>query len=347
MKKQISVVLCVLMLCMCCVPAFAAGTAQAGKTGTFTAFCYNVAGLPSLEKNVLHNQTVIGKWVEEHRYDIFATQEDFGYHENLIAQLPSYNCKTMHKGCVPYGDGTNIFTINHPMYNEQHIVWNSLWGMSGDDGADAFSEKGITYCCIEIADGVLIDFYDIHADAYGDEKSVEARRDNFEQLAALVNAREVKRPVIITGDFNEYLTSSDSRIPEIFIDGLGLKDAWCEILNDGSYTDTSKWSHLGSRWGQWDSVERFLYADGDDISLVCTGFEYIYVRNESGESCSDHAAALGTFRYTVKNTTDNSGEELRTGSGTSAFQELIRKIVSFFKALFMGLQNIGYIKEHL
>lgn len=355
MKKILSVFLSVLVLLSAC--AVGASAAETGDSGKFSALCFNVAGLPSLgyitggeDKNVLANQIDIGRFVEDGGYDIFATQEDFGYHDNLVKQLTSYSYATQHHGGVPYGDGTNVFTKGHKMYNEQHVTWNTLAGLI-NDGADQFSQKGITYVCIEIADGVYVDFYDIHADAYGDESSVNARRDNFTQLADMIKNRTVDRPVIVTGDFNAYLFGDSSELKSILVDGCGLKDAWVEVKNNGDYNDCSSFvkqtgGSWSDKWGKWDSVERFMYKDGGGIKLECTSFEYVTVLNRKGVSASDHVAAEAEFVYTVVSPAGEQGE-LDDSHGSSGIEEFFRKIVSFFKAIFLIFTNFDEIKEEL
>ncbi len=352
---MLSVFLSILVLLSAC--AVGASAAETGDSGEFTAFCFNVAGLPSIDyltggadKDVLANQVAIGKFVESNGFDIFATQEDFGYHDNLAGQLTSYNYATLHHGGIPYGDGTNVFTKNHKMYNEQHITWNTLAGLI-DDGADQFSQKGITYVCIEIADGVLVDFYDIHADAFGSEASTNARRDNFNQLAELINNRTVDRPVIVTGDFNAYLFNDSSNLKSILVDGCGLKDAWVEVKNDGNYDDCSYYiESVGGdwteKWGKWDSVERFMYKDGGGIKLDCTSFEYVTVLNKKGENTSDHVAASAKFAYTVTAPVGDQGE-LDSSHGSSGIQEFLRKIVAFFKSILLIFNNFDTIKDEL
>lgn len=354
MKKWFAVMLSILLLLPVC--AGAAAPASAAGTGSFTAFCYNVAGLPSLgfltggeSVNVIDNQVCIGKFVSEKQYDIFATQEDFGYHDNLAGALQGYNYQTYHHGGVPYGDGTNVFTRSYPIYNEAHIVWDQLYGIA-DDGADEFSQKGITYVCLKLADDVYIDFYDLHADAYGDAGSLAARQDNFRQLAELINARTVDRPVIVTGDFNAYLFNDASLLKETLVDGVGLKDAWVEVKNGGNYDDCSYYLETyggdwTGKWGVWDSVERFMYKDGGGISLACTAFEYVDVLNSKGESCSDHKACEASFTYTVNSVSENIGEGTVVVEN-NGFAEMLRRIVTFFQKLILGISNFDKVRAY-
>ena len=355
MKKAISVLLaCLLLLPTAFSVAFAAETQTQGE---FTVFSYNVAGLPDIgfisgnePVNVVSNQVSIGKFVSAQGYDIFATQEDFGYHDNLAGALTGYAYQTYHHGGVPYGDGTNVFTQAYPIYNEEHIPWDSLYGIA-DDGADEFSQKGVTYVCIQLTENVYVDFYDIHADAYGDEGSVAARRDNFRQLAELINSRTVDRPVIVTGDFNASLFNDNSLLKETLVDGCGLKDAWTEVKNGGNYTDCSYFSetygdHWTAKWGVWDSVERYMYKDGGGITLTCTEFEYVDVLNNKGLSCSDHLAVYARFAYNASAASGDIGSNTQVKEN-NGFAELLRRFVTFIKALFLGITNFDKVREYL
>ena len=355
MKKVLAVLLSVLLLGSSF--AVAASAAATGDSGSFSALCYNVAGLPDVSfvtgeeaRDVPANQTTIGKFVSEQKYDIFAVQEDFGYHDILVKALPDYKYKTSHHGGVPVGDGTNTFTRTFPMYDEAHIVWNQLYGIA-DDGADEFSQKGITYTCIEIAKGVYVDFYNLHADAYGDAGSLAARQDNFRQLAALINSRSVNRPVIVTGDFNAFVYQDASGLKETLVDGAGLKDAWVELYNGGNYDDCEAFlAEYGeswtNKWGVWDSVERFMYKDGEGVSLTCDSFRYVDVKNSDGKSCSDHMAAEATFSYAVTGELPAEKPQTSKGSLLTGLQEAFRRIITFFKALFMGFSNLDKVKEY-
>ncbi|MBQ7639016.1 MAG: endonuclease/exonuclease/phosphatase family protein [Clostridia bacterium] len=353
MKKVLSVVLALMfILGTGSVLAFA----DNADTGEFTAFCQNVAGLPDISfvfgddrTDVKGNQAVIGGYVEAESYDIFASQEDFGYHDTLVSALPSYKYRTAHHGGVPYGDGTNIFTRSFPLYNEKHVPWDKLYGIA-DDGADELSKKGITYACIKVADNVYVDFYNIHADAYGDAGSVAARQDNFRQLAELINSRDIDRPVIVTGDFNAFLFNDNSLLKETLVDGCGLKDAWVEVKNNGDYDDCSYYINTvggvwTDKWGVWDSVERFMYKDGGGVTLTPTEFSYVTVKTDDGKAVSDHNGVHVKFAYDATNASANIGDGTQVVK-TSAFSEFFRRIRDFFKALFLALSNLDKVIDY-
>ncbi len=312
----------------------------------------NVAGLPFAAlsgENVAGNQAVAAKYLSENNFDIAAVQEDFGYHNNLVDNLSGYNYLTMHMGSIPGGDGLNVFTKEMPVYNETRVTWDEASGILSD-GSDALTAKGFVYTVIDIGNGVYVDFYNLHADAYGGAGSVAARTSQFKQLAEFIKARSAEndRPVIITGDFNNHLHSREdnSALYNILCVELGFKDAWVEFHNNGDYFNMHDWYATGvPSWGNWDSVERFMYKSGGGVDLVVSDFRYTSVADESGKAVSDHNAAECDF--TVIKTEDfaeNTQELHVVKTSKNTFLYRLRWI---FKALIMVLSDIENLPELL
>ncbi|MGN1419757.1 MAG: endonuclease/exonuclease/phosphatase family protein [Acutalibacteraceae bacterium] len=334
-KKVLSVILSVMMI-FSIVTVFA----SASDTKEVKMLCYNVAGLPSIGgiigmqgTDVPGNQTILGQQLNQSDYDVIAVQEDFGYHDNLANGLTNYPYKTNHTGGIPGGDGMNVFSKT-PIYNEKRITWEKSYGVI-NDGADELTPKGILYCVLDLGDGIYVDFYNIHADAFGDAGSVEARNDNFRQLCEIINKRGDKRPVIVTGDFN-ISAHSDSYFTECLIENTGLKDSWVELYNNGDYKDFSEYvknygASWSNYWGVWDSVEKFLYKDGGGVHIDVTDFEYVAFLN-NGVSISDHKAASATITFTKTADFVENTEEL-TVTKANPFTAFLKKLVVIIKDL--------------
>ena len=315
------------------------------EKSTVKAVNFNVAGLPfaALQgEDVKGNQNVAGKYLSENNFDIVAVQEDFGYHSNLVEGMSGFNYTTNHMGNIPGGDGLNIFTKNMPIYNENRVPWNEACGILSD-GSDELTPKGFVYTVIDIGNGIYVDFYDLHADAYGGAGSVAARTSQFRQLAEFIKARSAEndRPVIVTGDFNNYMHSheDDGALYKTLYLECGLKDAWVEFHNDGDYFNMYNWHITGlPAWGNWDSVERFMYKSGGGVDLVVSDFRYTYVRDDSGKAVSDHAAAECDFTFIKTPEFTENTQELKVvkDSGNNFFYRL----KWFFKALIMVLSDI-------
>lgn len=261
---------------------------------TVKAFNYNVSGLPVI--NMPSQQTVSAEFIVENGYDIVAVQEDFNYHNRLVDGLEGYNYMTNHTGGVPGGDGMNIFTKSMPIYNETRVAWNDACGVLAN-GADELTPKGFIYTVIDIGEGIYIDFYNLHADAFSDEGSIIAREKQYQQIVDFILERSAEndRPVIVTGDFNTYMHSCnyDSDMYFYFQEQCGLKDAWNELCNGGDYFEYRKWYDTGvEAWGNWDSVERFMYKGSSGVRVTPTSFEYVQVLDENGQPVSDHSGAV-------------------------------------------------------
>ncbi len=313
---------------------------------------YNVAGLPFgifTGENVGANQKVSGKYLSENDFDIVAVQEDFGFHRQLTDSMKGFSYKTVHTGDVPSGDGLNIFTKNMPVYNEERVAWDEAYGVF-TDGSDELTPKGFIYTVIDVGNGIYVDFYNLHADAYGGAGSVAARTSQFRQLAEFINARSAEndRPVIITGDFNYCLhgREDNSSLYNIFCKDLGFADAWVEYHNNGDYFNMYNWHITGLQaWGNWDSVERFLYRAGGGVDIVVSDFRYTEVTDDSGKPVSDHSAAECDFTF-IK-TADFVENTQKLDIVKSRANDLFIRLLAFFKALILVFTDIGNLPELL
>ena len=295
-KRITAVLLCAVMIfSLSAVAPLAVDTEQ---NGTFTFANYNVAGLPSLNPSSgkAAKQKQLGAQVKADNYGIIAVQEDFGYDSDFYSGLGS-EYRTYGSQNVVTSDGLNVFSA-FPIYNVAREGWKDKGGMIWE--GDIVSQKGFMYCVVEIAQGVYVDVYNLHVDAFGGEESIEARRSNFAQVREFIEKTSADRAVIVTGDFNSsfhFGNGEGTDLYDAFIEKLGLSDAWTEVINGGSFTDYSAYS--GSYWGSWDSVEHVLYRSSGSLSLTALSHEYKYYTDDAGVSFSDHAAAVVQFGYTV------------------------------------------------
>ncbi len=322
---------------------------------TVRAANYNVAGLPFTAltgEDVAGNQAVSAKYLSDNKFDIVALQEDFGYHKNLIAGLTGYSYMTNHTGTIPGGDGLNIFTATMPIYNETRVAWNDACGIL-TDGSDELTPKGFVYTVIDLGNGIYVDFYNLHADAYGGAGSKAARTSQYKQIAEFIEARskENNRPVIVTGDFNNHLHyfEEDAALYNIFCEQLGMKDAWVEFCNDGNYKDFSKWFATGvTAWGNWDAVERYMYRSGGGVDIEVSDLRYVAVTKADGTAVSDHNSAECDFTFIKTEDFVENTEELSVVKTPAT--NFFNQIYWFFKALMMifsDIDNLPSILEEL
>jgi len=311
---------------------------------------FNVAGLPfaALQGvNVAANQKVAAAYLSQNDFDIVAVQEDFGYHKHLADNMNGYEYTTNHTGNVPFGDGLNIFTEDMPVYNETRVTWNEASGILSD-GSDELTPKGFVYAVIDIGNGIYVDFYNLHSDAYTGEGSVAARTSQYKQLAEFIQARSAEndRPVIVTGDFNNFMHvhEDDGALYKTLYEQCGLKDAWIEYHNNGDYFNLYKWHISGlEAWGNWDSVERFMYKPGGGVDIVVSDFRYTEVCDENGNPVSDHVSAECDFTF-IK--TEDFIENTQALEITKAPEnQFIHRLMRFVTTLVKILSDISNFPE--
>ena len=313
---------------------------------------FNVAGLPFAVlsgENVSENQKAAGRYLSENGFDIVAVQEDFGYHRHLVGSMSGFNYMTNHTGGIPGGDGLNIFTKNMPVYNETRVTWNEASGILSD-GSDELTPKGFVYSVIDVGNGIYVDFYNLHADAYGGEGSIAARTSQYKQLAEFIKARSAEndRPVIVTGDFNNYMHTheDDGALYKTLYLQCGLKDAWIEYHNGGDYFNMHEWHATGlPAWGNWDSVERFMYKSGGGVDVAVSGFRYVEVTDDNGKIISDHASAECDFTFVKTADFVENTQELQPAEDSE--NGFIRLIKWIFKDLILVFSDIGNLPELL
>lgn len=82
-------------------------------------------------------------------------------------------------------------------------------GLVDDGSADCGAQKGFSVARTQLAPGVEVDVYNLHGDAGSHANDLEARTDNFDQLADFIVEHSEDRAVILGGDTNLKFTSDE------------------------------------------------------------------------------------------------------------------------------------------
>ncbi|MBQ6066797.1 MAG: hypothetical protein IJK89_08235 [Clostridia bacterium] len=322
LKKIFALLLCAALLLGCgLVPSFAEDVATStdpapytepeiepvgAAQGSFTFANFNIAGLLALSgsSDKAARQKLLGEKVAADGYDIVAVQEDFSYDADFSAGL-NMPYRTDGSQNVVTGDGLEIFSKT-PVYNVARQGWNKKGGMLWE--GDIVSQKGVMMAVVELQPGVYVDVYNLHGDAFDGQESKEARHDNFTQTMNFINANSSDHAVIVTGDFNSAFHFADEGpdLYNIFIEQLGMKDVWTEVVNGGSFTDYSAYNGI-YYWGHWDSVECILYRSSDTLTLTPTSHKYVRYMYDDANAFSDHATAVAGFDYTAATLLSSDG----------------------------------------
>ncbi|MCQ2485702.1 MAG: endonuclease/exonuclease/phosphatase family protein [Clostridia bacterium] len=369
LRKVLSALLSIIMIvsCMCIV------SSAEETTGTLNVVSFNVDGLPvpsflsSTKRNPLKSTKIMAEQINASDCDILCAQEDFNFHRTLEKNL-DMEYATLTSGGAGIGDGLNIFS-KYPIYNVNRVAWDSAYGIF-DCGSDELTPKGILYCTIEIEDGVFVDVYTLHADAWEDDKSMTAKAEQFDQLMELIETVSgTDRAVILTGDFNtnysvfregykagRYNVDLCQKLLDNFV-SHGFKDSWIEYNNNGNYdfTYNEMYNRYGCQYNRvWDTLDHVYYRDGAGVS-----FELISAVYEDFDSdevtwdghVSDHSAVKTSLKYTVNKAELKAPEALTTEKydfftstavGAGRLVELVFKAIVNLPLLFKN--GIGWIK---
>ncbi|MBQ7596553.1 MAG: hypothetical protein IJU45_07810, partial [Clostridia bacterium] len=343
LKKLTAILLCVIIALMCSSAAFAQDVTE--ETDVIKLINYNVDGLPipafltSEDRDPLECSLKIPAVLNAFNADIIAVQEDFSFH-SIHKNNIDMPYKTLHSGTIPFGDGLNYFS-KYPIYNVHREAWNDAYGVF-DSSSDELTPKGFLCASMEIADGVFVDVYDMHADADDGEYDIAARLSEYRQLLDYVNTYSKDHAVIITGDTNSRFLQLECELKKMFIDEAGFKEAWIELENEGRYTltdeDIAKFNgRYSSWWGVWDSAEKTFYRSGGGVSLEALSHEYRWLTDEEGTRLADHAAEIVELRYTIdRNELSDTRDYQEETFDLANYINL--HIRNFFKSLFLILR---------
>jgi endonuclease/exonuclease/phosphatase family metal-dependent hydrolase len=267
---------------------------------SISVLTYNIAGLPDAISGSTPSlyTPIISKLINE--YDIVHVQEDFDYHDSLLL-FNKHKYKTETMGTTTLGDGLNTLS-NYPIKNFKRIKWNDCADF------DCFTPKGFSYSQIELAEGVLIDFYNVHANAQSYEEALAARRKNIAQLCAYIDEHSAGKAVIVMGDMNCRYTRTGDSIRAIL--NLGFKDSWIELMRGGVLPtqDDNSLTNCNNKMPRNDAdcekVDKIFYRSNEQIELIPTYFQLddarYYYENNDTLPLSDHWPLMTRFVIRVK-----------------------------------------------
>ncbi len=199
--------------------------------GEFSVLSYNVAGLPEgiSGSHPSYYMPSIAPLLTG--YNIVQVQEDFCYHDTLIL-YGTHKYRTETTGCATIGSGLNTFS-DFPIQDILSQPWLNCLGF------DCFTPKGFRHTQIDIAPGVTVDVYNVHANAGGSAESITTRRSNIAQLSTYIKTHSEGKAVLVLGDFNCRYTREGDSISALF--DLGFQDVWIQLIcnnNVPAYSNT-------------------------------------------------------------------------------------------------------------
>ncbi|KAJ5580521.1 hypothetical protein N7450_006822 [Penicillium hetheringtonii] len=285
---------------------FSAGV-QAVTSGAFTALSFNVAGLPAIlqsndvEGDKADNAGQIGSYFAEYGYDIINMQEDFNYHAYIYA-TDDHEYRTATSEGAAIGSGLNTIS-NCDWVDFTRVKWNKC---SDASGSDCLTPKGFTFMRWNPADGVYIDFYNLHADAGTEDDDEVARNSNLQQVADYIDTWSIGNAVVVMGDTNSRYTRSEDTGIRVFNSQNNLKDVWVELEMNNVYPTAGAEASIcdnPSTIETCEIVDKALYRRSDIVTLAANGFRYDgtnFLNTDpeySGAVLSDHNPILVNFTW--------------------------------------------------
>ncbi|WP_328752580.1 jacalin-like lectin [Streptomyces sp. NBC_00285] len=280
----------------------AAPSASAADSGSFNVLTYNVAGLPSALSSASTprdtSTTAIGQRIAP--YDIVHVEEDFNYHSYLYAGDTNHAYRTPTSGGAGIGSGLN--TLSKIPYDEddfERVHWNSCQIDSGD----CLTPKGFSFMRERLADGVYVDFYNLHTNAGTNDGDEASRADNLNQLTAFINSHSAGNAVVVMGDTNTRYTRSADTIAE-FGAANGLTDAWVKLIRGGTPPTKGSDALVCDQTGATvpntcEVVDKVLYRSSKLVSLNATSYnnEHAKFLTDAGLMLSDHDPVTVGFTW--------------------------------------------------
>lgn len=238
--------------------------------GEFTLLTYNVAGLPegTSQSMPLEYTPQISPLLN--LYDLALVQEDFAYHDLLVADAGHPYQSEPHPDSNPrelsFGDGLNEFS-QFEFGALDRVTWAECNG-TVDSGSDCLTIKGFFAATHTLSEGIEVLVYDLHMDAGGSKGDIAARDAQVAQLLAHLEANAGDRAVIIGGDTN--MDEEDEASLAALLDGAGLVDA-CRALSCGDEGRIDRVLLRSSAQVEltavdWQVDDRFVDPEGNQLS---------------------------------------------------------------------------------
>ncbi|MFJ8624986.1 jacalin-like lectin [Kitasatospora sp. NPDC093550] len=275
-----------------------AAQAAAGG-GSFSVLTYNVAGLPQVLSSASTDRqsstTAIGGRLAP--YDVVNVQEDFNYHAALYA-ADTHPYRTATSGGAGIGSGLNTLSgLAYDTDDFERVKWKDCQLDSGD----CLTPKGFTFLRTRLAEGVYVDFYNLHANAGTNPGDEAARAANLAQLTGYIRAHSAGNAVVVMGDTNTRYTRAEDTIAAFAADNR-LTDAWVRLERGGVAPARGTDPLLCDQNAPTDTceiVDKVLYRSSALVSLTATSYanKHADFLDASGTMLSDHDPVAVGFTW--------------------------------------------------
>ncbi len=242
---------------------------------TFKVLTYNVAGLPQgiSGSDPLVNTPQISPKLNP--FELVLVQEDFSYHDALVASATHPHLSTPMAKSADLGDGLNELS-RFSFSALSRTKWSKCNGYI-DQSNDCLTPKGFSRFVLDLGGGRTVDVYNMHFDAGRGQGDVTAREAQVDQLVAAIAQQSAGKAVIVAGDTN--MKASDEPTLQKLLGGSSLECA-CRTL----------------KCAEPERIDRVLFRSSATLTLTAKSFavESSFV-DPSGKPLSDHDPVSATF----------------------------------------------------
>ena len=283
--------------------SFSGPVAGANQAGSFNVVTFNVDGFPKSIGGASNSDTkTLFKIMEQQDYDMVFMQELFtsDKHNKLRDQLSdqSYPYRSYHHRGSRTSFGSGLVRLSDFPFDRDSGFDREDWSDCFD--IDCYTEKGFTFQRHYVDEGFVLDVYNIHTDAGGQEGDIKAKRKGMEQLASYINKHSAGNAVIVAGDYNlSWSDDSKSKSAEFyeinvnFLNATGLQYV-CQATHGGSYENSLD----GCKY-HFSKPDRIAFKSGGGYILTPTHLEYVqgvFVK-DNGNEISDHYPLKAQFSW--------------------------------------------------
>ncbi|WP_103351551.1 jacalin-like lectin [Amycolatopsis sp. CA-128772] len=296
MKKRLAALLSAVAVSTMVGPT----VAHAADGGSFSVLSYNVAGLPEGISSAPTPRdpatTAIGQRLGP--YDVVHVEEDFNYHAKLYA-ADQHPYRTPTSGGAGIGSGLNtLSSLPYDTDDFERVRWTSCQLDSGD----CLTPKGFTFMRVRLAEGLYVDFYNVHTNAGTNDGDEASRASNLAQLTAFIKTHSAGNAVVVMGDTNTRYTRAADTIAGFASDN-GLTDAWVKLVRGGVAPAPGSPALVCDEQAvtnDCEVVDKVLYRGSKLVSLDATLYDNEHAKflDSAGKMLSDHDPVTVRFSWT-------------------------------------------------
>ena len=216
-------------------------------------------------------------------YDVALIQESWTYWDALASDTTH---SVRERGNGPHPGTffqTGLASLARPAFVA--VSRGSLGACAGWLGGanDCLADKGYLRLKLRLANGVELDFWNLHLDAGDSDEDRAARSVQLESLVTRVSELSGAGPLVVAGDFNlEAENPADRALFERFRGALSLADSGARSAADGRFPRKH--------------IDYILYRDGAGVSVAPVEVGEAREFSDAAAPLSDHPALFARLR---------------------------------------------------